>query len=56
MRTGILGFQSARLKQLRASTGMTQAKLAELLSCSTSNISKWEKGDSFPESSSFKKI
>lgn len=56
MRTGILGFQSARLKQLRASSGMTQAKLAELLSCSTSNISKWEKGDSFPESSSFKKI
>ena len=56
MRTGILGFQSERLKQLRSSFGMTQTKLAELISCSASNVSKWEKGDSFPEPTSFRKI
>ncbi|MGV6475038.1 ImmA/IrrE family metallo-endopeptidase [Azotobacter vinelandii] len=56
MRTGILGFQPERLKQLRISADMTQAQLAELLSCSASNISKWEKGGSCPEVNSFKKI
>lgn len=56
MRTGILGFQPERLKQLRISADMTQAQLADLLSCSAGNISKWEKGGSCPEVNSFKKI
>jgi len=56
MRTGIFGFQPERLRQLRISADMTQAKLAELLDCSAGNISKWEKGGSCPEANSFKKI
>lgn len=56
MRAGILGFQPERLKQLRMSSGMTQASLAEALNCSAGNISKWENGGSSPEASSFYKI
>lgn len=56
MRSGIQGFQSLRLRQLRASAGMTQAELADLIQCAKGNISKWEQGKSSPEISSFQKI
>lgn len=56
MRTGILGFQSERLKQLRSASGLTQEGLAELIGCSAGNISKWETGSSYPTAPSFHKI
>lgn len=56
MRTGILGFQSERLKQLRSASGLTQEGLAELIGCSAGNISKWETGSSYPTAPSFRKI
>ncbi|MBE0508910.1 MAG: ImmA/IrrE family metallo-endopeptidase [Marinospirillum sp.] len=56
MRSGIQGFQSQRLKQLRASAAMTQIELAERIQCVKGNISKWEQGKSSPEASSFQKI
>lgn len=56
MRSGILGFQSLRLRQLRASATMTQAELADLIQCAKGNIAKWEQGKSSPEISSFQKI
>jgi len=56
MRTGIVDFQSDRLRQLRIAQGLTQAVLAEKLSCSAGNISKWENGLSYPEIASFKRI
>lgn len=56
MRTGILGFQSERLKQLRSASGLTQEGLADLVGCSPGNISKWERGSAFPTVSSFHRI
>lgn len=56
MRSGILGFQPERLKQLRSASGLTQENLAELIICSPGNISKWEKGSAFPTAPSFQKL
>lgn len=56
MRTGVLGFQPERLKQLRISADMTQAMLADLLNCSAGNISKWESGRISPEVFNFRGI
>ncbi|WP_404419570.1 helix-turn-helix domain-containing protein [Marinospirillum sp.] len=56
MRSGIKGFQSLRLKQLRSNASMTQAELADLVQCAKGNISKWEQGKSSPEANSFQRI
>lgn len=37
------------IKRLRRSRGMTQEQLAEILNISNAAISKWERGDSFPD-------
>ncbi len=37
------------IKQLRRSKGMTQEQLAEILNISNAAVSKWERGDSFPD-------
>lgn len=56
MRSGIQGFQSQRLQQLRTSAALTQTELAERIQCAKGNISKWEQGKSIPEIGSFQKI
>lgn len=56
MRYGTLGFQPQKLLQLRTNLALTQTELAERLSCSKGNISKWEQGKSCPENESFRKI
>jgi Zn-dependent peptidase ImmA (M78 family)/DNA-binding XRE family transcriptional regulator len=50
MRQGVSGFQGARLTQAREGRGMTQTMLASLIGRSSGAISRWEKGDQFPES------
>lgn len=50
------GFQPQRLLQLRTNAMMTQTQLAELIPCSKSNISKWEKGGSTPEASNLNRL
>ncbi|PWB41500.1 MAG: hypothetical protein C3F19_05740 [Rhodocyclales bacterium] len=49
MRKGVTGFQGARLVQAREGRAMTQTTLANLIGRSSGAISRWEKGDQFPE-------
>ncbi|MGY2292442.1 helix-turn-helix domain-containing protein [Pseudomonas sp. SDO528_S397] len=56
MRTGVAGFQSERLKQLRLAFGMTQAALADLVGRAAGNISKWENGLQVPEADAFQRL
>lgn len=49
MRTGVSGFQPARLTQARESLGITRAALAALVGVSPATISNWEKGNQSPE-------
>ena len=37
------------IKRLRRSRGMTQEQLADILNISNAAVSKWERGDSFPD-------
>ena len=37
------------IRRLRRSRGMTQEQLAEILNISNAAVSKWERGDSFPD-------
>ncbi|QJI34601.1 helix-turn-helix domain-containing protein [Pseudomonas sp. ADAK13] len=56
MRTGVAGFQSERLKQLRLAFGMTQTALAEMVGRASGNISKWENGLQVPEVDAFQRL
>lgn len=49
MRKGVSGFQGARLIQAREGRAMTQTMLASLIGRSSGAISRWEKGEQFPE-------
>lgn len=49
MRQGVTSFQGARLTQAREGRGMTQTMLATLIGRSSTAISRWEKGEQFPE-------
>lgn len=49
MRTGVSGFQPARLIQARESLGITRVALATLVGVSPATISNWEKGSQSPE-------
>lgn len=49
MRTGVSGFQPARLIQARESLGITRVALATLVGVSPATISNWEKGTQSPE-------
>ncbi|MGY2260203.1 helix-turn-helix domain-containing protein [Pseudomonas sp. SDO55104_S430] len=56
MRTGVAGFQSERLKQLRLTCGITQTALAEMVGRASGNISKWENGLQVPEADAFQRL
>ena len=56
MRTGVAGFQSERLKQLRLTFGITQTALAEMVGRASGNISKWENGVQVPEADAFQRL
>lgn len=56
MRTGVAGFQGSRLIQARTARGMTQSALSELSGVSSPSISKWERGDQFPEPAALEKV
>lgn len=56
MRTGVAGFQSERLKQLRLAFGMTQTTLAEMVGRASGNVSKWENGLQVPEADAFQRL
>lgn len=56
MRTGVAGFQSERLKQLRLAFGITQTSLAEMVGRASGNISKWENGLQIPEAEAFQRL
>lgn len=45
-----------RLKELRARTGLSQAKFAQLIGVSPGNISAWESGGSLPGALALKNI
>ncbi len=45
-----------RLKELRAKTGLSQAKFAQLIGVSSGNISTWESGSSLPGALALKNI
>lgn len=49
MRKGVTGFQGSRLTQAREGRGMTQTTLASLIGRSSGAVSRWEKGEQFPE-------
>ncbi|WP_413662504.1 helix-turn-helix domain-containing protein [Microbulbifer sp. CNSA002] len=52
MRTGVEGFQGARLKQLRAAHSLTLVELGERIGRSSSTLSAWENGAQLPEAES----
>jgi Zn-dependent peptidase ImmA (M78 family)/transcriptional regulator with XRE-family HTH domain len=56
MRTGVTGFQPERLTQARLCRGLTQTALAAAIGKSSSTVSKWEKGDQFPESEALQRL
>ncbi|MEG0065128.1 MAG: XRE family transcriptional regulator [Pseudomonas sp.] len=56
MRTGVAGFQSERLKQLRLTFGITQTALAKMVGRASGNISKWENGVQVPEADAFQRL
>ncbi len=49
MRSGTPGFQAERLVEARASRGLTQVALADLINRTSPSISCWEAGDQSPE-------
>lgn len=49
MRSGVAGFQPARLAQARMARGMTQIALARTIGRTSGTLSKWESGEQHPE-------
>lgn len=56
MRVGVSGFVPARLTQARVLASMTKLELSERLGKSSSSVSRWEKGESAPESEALEAI
>ena len=56
MRVGVSGFVPARLTQARILASMTRLELSERIGKSSSSISRWEKGESAPESEALESI
>lgn len=56
MRVGISGFVPERLTQARILSSMTKIELSQRIGKSSSSISRWENGDSCPESESLESL
>jgi len=56
MRVGVSGFVPARLTQARVLASLTRLELSERIGKSSSSISRWEKGESAPESEALESI
>ena len=51
MRGGLLAFSGARLAESRLAAGLTQSRLAEIVSSTQTRVSDWERGVSSPHPS-----
>ena len=56
MTKGINDLQPARLEQLLAARGLTKGQLASLVGVAASTVTKWSKGDQYPESETFERL
>jgi len=56
MRVGISGFVPERLTQARLLSSMTKIELSQRIGKSSSSVSRWENGDSSPESESLQSL
>lgn len=56
MRSGVAGFQPARLAQARMARSMTQIALGRMIGRSSGTLSKWESGDQQPEAEALERL
>lgn len=56
MTKGINALQSERLEQALAARNLTKGQLASLVGVSASTVTKWSKGDQFPEAETFERL
>lgn len=56
MTKGINDLQPARLEQVLVARGLTKGQLASLVGVSSATVTKWCKGDQFPEAKTFDRL
>lgn len=56
MRAGVSGFVPVRLTQARVSAGLTKLDLGNRIGKSPSSVTRWEKGESLPESEALESL
>lgn len=56
MTKGINDLQPARLEQVLAARGLTKGQLASLVGVAASTVTKWSKGDQYPEAETFERL
>ena len=56
MTKGINDLQPARLEQALVARGLTKGQLASLVGVASSTVTKWCKGDQFPEAQTFDRL
>ena len=56
MTKGINGFQPARLEQALAARSLTKGQFASLVGVAASTVTKWSKGDQYPEAETFERL
>ena len=56
MTKGINDLQPARLEQALVARGLTKGQLASLVGVASSTVTKWCKGDQFPEAQTFDRV
>jgi Zn-dependent peptidase ImmA (M78 family)/transcriptional regulator with XRE-family HTH domain len=56
MTKGINDLQPQRLEQALAARGLTKGQLASLVGVAASTVTKWSKGDQFPEAETFDRL
>ena len=56
MTKGINDLQPARLEQALAARGLTKGQFASLVGVAASTVTKWSKGDQYPEAETFERL
>lgn len=56
MTKGINDLQPARLEQVLAARGLTKGQFASLVGVAASTVTKWSKGDQYPEAETFERL